>query len=314
MRRHTWLIFGGLLLAAAGTLWADELAVSGTHYRDVYIREGVNRYYVQIPETGNVVSVAKEEVVPGSLVISQDSGYRASLLQRWRAKSGQPPAVAIEKSSGVAGETGLKTSPDSAVPVPRVLRAQGTASQDKASADALGARSAEGGTHTGVHLRDVPLGDALRATLRPMNLDYEVRGNMIYISTPDRLRQESWERLETRSYALRTVGSDSLPKIVLRNAYGSAGNGYGGGSSGGVYGNYTGRYGGPQGYQGGQGGGYGGTGYGGYGGYRGGNAGGGYYGRDVTMISNISDMFSTIDDRLVGEGGPVKLTPQSERR
>ncbi len=32
---------------------------------------------------------------------------------------------------------------------------------------------------------------------------------------------------------------------------------------------------------------------------------------DVTVISNISDLFSTIDDRLVGEFGPTKLIPST---
>ncbi|MGC8739549.1 MAG: hypothetical protein ACP5UA_13030 [Candidatus Hydrogenedens sp.] len=32
---------------------------------------------------------------------------------------------------------------------------------------------------------------------------------------------------------------------------------------------------------------------------------------DVTVISNISDLFSTIDDRLVGEFGPLRLVPSS---
>ncbi len=34
---------------------------------------------------------------------------------------------------------------------------------------------------------------------------------------------------------------------------------------------------------------------------------------DVTVISNISDLFSTIDDRLVGEFGPMKLIPSTIR-
>ncbi len=34
---------------------------------------------------------------------------------------------------------------------------------------------------------------------------------------------------------------------------------------------------------------------------------------DVTVISNISDLFSTIDDRLVGEFGPMKLIPSNIR-
>lgn len=122
-----------------------------------------------------------------------------------------------------------------------------------------------------------------------------------------------------------------------RGMYGGMGM-YGGGMYGGFggYGGYGG-YGGFGGYGGyGRGGMYGG-GLGGYGGYGGGMYGGGMYGggmygggmygggmygrgmyggyggmyggfgRDVTTLSNISDMFSTISDQLVGELGPVGI-------
>ncbi len=77
--------------------------------------------------------------------------------------------------------------------------------------------------------------------------------------------------------------------------------GYGGGGmyGGGMYGGMGGMYGGMGGYRGGMGGMYGGMGgmYGGMGGF----------GRDVTTLSNISDMFSTISDQIVGELGPVGI-------
>ncbi|HOL20702.1 MAG TPA: tetratricopeptide repeat protein [Candidatus Hydrogenedens sp.] len=92
------------------------------------------------------------------------------------------------------------------------------------------------------------------------------------------------------------------------------GGGYGGGYRGGVGGYGGGMYGGGMGgmYGGGMGGMYGGGMYGGYrggmGGYGGGMYGGmGGYGRDVTTLSNISDMFSSISDQVVGELGPVGI-------
>ena len=90
--------------------------------------------------------------------------------------------------------------------------------------------------------------------------------------------------------------------------YGGGMGGYRGGM-GGMYGGMGGgMYGGGMGgYRGGMGGMYGGMGgmYGGMGGMYGGMGG---FGRDVTTLSNISDMFSTISDQIVGELGPVGIT------
>ena len=84
--------------------------------------------------------------------------------------------------------------------------------------------------------------------------------------------------------------------------YGGGGGGFGGGGYGG--GGFGGGGYGGGGFGGGGygGGGYGGGGYGG-GGYGGGGRGGGYGGggMDVTSVSNISDLFSTISDIMVGE-------------
>ncbi len=161
-----------------------------------------------------------------------------------------------------------------------------------------------------VKLQDVRLRDALDATLRPMGLGYEVHDGYVFVSTPERLRTEVSEPLQSRAYQLRNGGSDTLPKIVLRNpaqvygggGYGGARGQYGAGGYGG-YGGARGQYG-----AGGYGGGYGGGG-GGYGGYGGGMRGG----PDVTAISNISDLFTTIDDRQVGEPPAVIGTQGTTR-
>ncbi len=90
--------------------------------------------------------------------------------------------------------------------------------------------------------------------------------------------------------------------------YGGGMGGYGRGMyGGGMYGGGIGGFGGGM-YGGGM---YGGGMYGGRGMYGGGMYGGGMFGggfgRDVTTLSNISDMFSTISDQLVGELGPVGI-------
>jgi hypothetical protein len=129
-----------------------------------------------------------------------------------------------------------------------------------------------------IRLKNVPLRTALKAITRSKGLDYEVREGHIFVSTPQRIRREAAGPLETRTYALNNV-SATMPKVVTSNPGGAA-------NAGGMYGGYSG------------GNGYGGGMIGGMGGY-GGGMGGGYAGG--IQISNISQLFSTIDDRRVGE-------------
>ena len=134
-----------------------------------------------------------------------------------------------------------------------------------------------------ITLKDVTLAEALKALLRPLALAYSVQPGFVWISKPEIIRRESFEEIETRYYELRNAGAETLFKVVLRNRFGGISQGggmYGGGMGGGMYG-------------GGMGGGM----------YGGGMGGGGYGGggSDVTSLSNISDLFGTIDDTMVGE-------------
>ncbi|OQC04787.1 MAG: Type IV pilus biogenesis and competence protein PilQ precursor [Candidatus Hydrogenedentes bacterium ADurb.Bin101] len=166
-----------------------------------------------------------------------------------------------------------------------------------------------------INLKNVSLAEGLQALLRPLGLDYSVQPGFIWITRPSIIRKESFEKLETRYYELRNAGSETLFKIVLRNTFGGvSGGGYGGmgggmmGGMGGMggYGGGMGGYGGGMGGgmmdgMGGYGGGMGGGMMGGMGGMRGGMGGGMMGGRDVTSISNISDLFTSIPDIRVGE-------------
>ena len=55
-------------------------------------------------------------------------------------------------------------------------------------------------------LRDMPLLDTLSLLLRPRGLDYEIRPNVIWISTRDRIDNISLEALETRVFDLQFGG------------------------------------------------------------------------------------------------------------
>jgi len=49
-----------------------------------------------------------------------------------------------------------------------------------------------------VYVRDIPLGDALMAILKPMGLDYRVLPEFVWVSTPAALQTESFEPVKTR--------------------------------------------------------------------------------------------------------------------
>ena len=196
-----------------------------------------------------------------------------------------------------------------------------------------------------INLKNVTLAEALQALLRPLGLDYSAEPGFIWISKPQIIRRESFEKLETRYYELRNAGSETLFKIVLRNTMGGVGGmgGMMGGGMGGMGGGMMGGMGGMSGGMGGMGGGMMGGGMGGgmmggmggMGGMRGGMGGmgggmmgggmggmgggmggmggmrggmGGGMGGDVTAISNISDLFSNINDQMVGEAPAMPET------
>jgi len=121
-----------------------------------------------------------------------------------------------------------------------------------------------------IKLEDVPLSDALKALLRPLNLSYSVQPGFLWISTAEKIRTESFEELETRIYELRNAGAETLFKIVVRNPGGQGGQNFGIGGQGGGFGG-----GGQGGFGGGGFGGQGGFGGGGQGGFGGGGFGGG---------------------------------------
>lgn len=153
-----------------------------------------------------------------------------------------------------------------------------------------------------INLKDTPLGEALKALLRPLGLSYSIEPGFLFVSKPEIIQRESFEDLDTRYYELRNAGAETLFKLVLRNQFSvsplSSGTGGGQGGFGGGQGGQGGFGGGQGGFGGGQGGGGFGGGQGG-GGFGGGGGQGG--GGDVTATSNISDLFSTFPDEAVGE-------------
>ena len=281
-----------LALLAAGVR-ADTITVDGHRRDSVLVRESAAMYYIQDPATGAVDSVAKDRAA--SFSPSADNAERQRLRETWQAArdKAHPTPKPIEAHASSAPAASAERESDAPAPG---LALKGVAD----GADAQGKRS--DGRVPLLRLKGVPLETALDATLRPLNLDYQVENGFLYISTPDRLLHESFEPLETRTY--NDVVEDTLPKIVLRVPAGLSGGGGAGGLGG------QGGFGG-QGNAGGGGVGFGGNSgagsnsFGGGGQGFGGGAGRGIS-RDVTAISNISDLFTNIDDQIVGES-PAKI-------
>ncbi|MEK7358544.1 MAG: hypothetical protein AAB250_19015, partial [Bdellovibrionota bacterium] len=65
-----------------------------------------------------------------------------------------------------------------------------------------------------VNLRNVSIREALRVVLRPLNLDYAVQPSFLWISTPENIRNETFEELVTRSYQLPQSLSKTLAAVL----------------------------------------------------------------------------------------------------
>jgi type II secretory pathway component HofQ len=74
-----------------------------------------------------------------------------------------------------------------------------------------------------VRLKNVPLKQALAVMLRSVGLEFAVYDHFIYVSTPDRVRRESLEKLKTRFYSLKSSGTRSLPKVLVTDPATGAG-------------------------------------------------------------------------------------------
>lgn len=252
--------------------WADTITVDGVRYEHVIVRESGTRYYIQLPQEGRAFSVSKARVAAEDVVLSANPSARDALVEEWNARN-------TELRGGAAVRAGFDVNA-------KVEAPGGYGHSDE--------HARYGGVDS-VQPSKVPLRDALKGVLRPEDLEYRVENEFLWVSSPERLRSESFEPFETRYYELRGSGASTLPKVVVRNPAGITGRhrygigrmreraSMGGLSDPSLYGGY-----GATGYSGGYGAGYGaaygGGGYGaaygggGYGGYGAGYGGGGYGG------------------------------------
>ena len=281
MRIGIRIATASILLAVAPSAFADSIVIDGIIHEDVVIRESDARYYVQDPANGSVIVVEKDSIAPSDVSIDEANSERDQLHKAWRLQRGLSEKTAFELQ--LESRRDALENPDAAItpsaPREPERRAPIVIRREDAASD---------GRVQHIKLDDVPLGDALDAVLRPLGLDYRVEDDYVYVSSPERLRHEPDQPLEMRTYNYADQGG-ALPKIVVQNPAGAGAAG-GGGGAGGFGGGGL-----------GGGGGIGGGGLAGGGGAGGFGGGGGGRGQGATQISNISQLFSTIDDRLVGE-------------
>ncbi|MCC6152861.1 MAG: hypothetical protein IT367_03840 [Candidatus Hydrogenedentes bacterium] len=276
----------GALTALVVSSFADSITIGEQSHTNVIVRESGSRYYVANPEDGKAFSVEKTSVESNTVVISSAT-ERAVLQRKWEDKAGFSHKDATKQRAAidqtVAGQDRLE-------PINIVAKGGDGQSAGRYMTD---------GVVDYAKLQNVPVSAALDATLGPLNLTYQVNDNYLFVTSPAYARTEANSALETRVYATNGM-SDTLPKIVVANPGGATGGGasfggtgFGGGAGGGI---------GQGGFGGGGigGGGQAGLGGGGFaGGGQGGLGGGGFGGSP--QISNISQLFFNIDDRLVGE-------------
>ena len=220
------LLFGMLLMAHAIPARGDTIKVGDRAYENVFVRESPSRFYVQFPEDGSVHSYPKSEVPPENVSIDPDQQARKALLAAWdqaRLDRAQEEAEAFRASSAVRAR-------HSAEPKALVLR-RDEEPVEKRPAPRMRSQSLQpregqyttDGMVQPIRLKDVPLREALKGVLRPLNLDYRVEGNMLWISTPQRLRTESFASPRTRGYPMVGPAGDTLFKVVLSNPGGPSG-------------------------------------------------------------------------------------------
>lgn len=289
MRKRFSISCAAVLIAQAMPAAADSIVVDGVTHNDVVISESDSRYYVQNPADGSVFVVSKDAIDPGDVSIGSSAEERDQMHRTWRLQRGLGEKTSFELQ--LESQRYALDNPDAAItsapPILRTQRASTVIRRDGERSD---------GRVRNIKLDDVSLGAALDAVLRPLGLDYRVEDDYLYVSSPDKLRHEPNERLETRTYSYSDQNA-TLPKVVVQNLGGPAGASGGRGGGGGGFGGAAG--GGGGGFGGGGGGAGGGGGFGGGGGRGGGGAGG--RGNGGSQFLNISELFTTIDDRLVGE-------------
>lgn len=232
--------FAGAIAGCAffsGVCGADAITIDGVRYDGVYVRESDSRYYVQIPSSGQTISAPKPRVDVAQVIITEDKAEREALLREWRIRNAADEPQSQEGTEGAVLLDGLLTPQPSRPEAPEPASPHDDARENRSAPLRTHAALAEpairqhtaprpAGFKTGtatdgyvqpITLDEIERKEALDALLRPLNLDYEVREGCIWVSTAERIRSESSEPLEVRTFQLNHAGAETLPKLGLSN-------------------------------------------------------------------------------------------------
>lgn len=244
MMKYVQLSVLGLLLSIPLSAQGDTIVLDGEVYEDVLVRESSSMYYVQFPEDGTVRSVLRTKVDAGDVSRAESDAERALLRAKWRtsrnaSRQSRNPTP-ISEGPGLSTMTNQRAAtppvqvatagprdPGTSFrgPVPTIAQAPIAPGPFRGPPAPLGGEIVTDGMVDYVNLKNVTLREALKAVLHPLNLDFSVQSGAIWISTPEKIRTESFEDLETRHYSLKNAGAETLFKIVLSNPGGPGGGG-----------------------------------------------------------------------------------------
>jgi len=198
-----------IALLALPMAWADSIVIDGERLEGVYIHQTERMVLVHFPRDGSVQAFTRDELGNDAIELAEDDAVRDALRDQWRL------ARDARRAAEDAAD-GVRRFP---IPHAQLVRTQQIVWAQLEAPQSTGRETAlpvSDGIVPRVDLRDIPLGTALKAMLRPMGLDFEVREGMVYISDPETIRTESWESLETRVYDIKNFDA-TLPKIVVMN-------------------------------------------------------------------------------------------------
>lgn len=282
--KYVQLLIVSLLLFLPLSSRGDSIVIEGEVHEGVLVRETASMYYVQFPEDGTVRSVLKSEIDAEDISHAQSDAERDLLRAKWKAS-----VNASRKSRGLTPLSEGKTSRAAQILALGALDPADVARMETPLLQLRGSQSKATQTNE----------------FRPQRFERHAQYRNIARYPSMRGRQDG-DRFDTGNYPSGASSLATLARVPIRAPRGlplgggptSAG-GFGGGGfqGGGGGGGFQGGGGGGGGFQGGGGGAQG---QGGAGGGAGGAGGGGFAGGGI-QISNISQLFGTYNDLLVGE-------------
>lgn len=226
------------LLCVSFTARSDAVRIDGEWREEVYVVTGERMHYVLVPEDGSVLNVRPGELGEHDLRLLPDGPAREALHDAWKRARAEADSETEQNTPSRMtsnGDETPQTAVDTDSPPTLVLRGNPPSANPASPPPPSAAPSTApprapsepprvvvdpSGRGTGmvrhVRLKNIPLGEALKVILRPLGLDYVNTGSYLFISTPERLRREPLERLETRTYETKAGLGGSLPKIVVQ--------------------------------------------------------------------------------------------------